>query len=143
MLSLANKKKTNKVYRDKLLWNNVAKNSSYKNKETKSENCQHINYLEYHFHLTTLCLCPVECLMREEEGENKWIIFHIFIILLKISCYILTRKSNTKTSRNLFHGFSRTKWTHSCSAFLDSIFTYFCTSVFTSTNNKTVSASFS
>ena len=72
MLSLANNKKTNEVYRDKQLWNNVAKNSSYKNKETKSENGQYINYLEYHFHLTTLCLCPVvESLMEEEEGENK------------------------------------------------------------------------
>ena len=37
--------------------------------ETKSENGQHINYLEHCFHLTTLCLCPVvECLIREEEG---------------------------------------------------------------------------
>ena len=41
-------------------------------KQRKSENGQHINYLEYRFHLTTLCLCPVvECLMEEEEGGKQ------------------------------------------------------------------------
>ena len=46
-----------------------------------------------------------------------------------------------QTSRNLFHGFVKTKWTHSCSAFLNFCFTYSCTAVFTSTMYKSCTTS--
>ena len=64
MLSLVNNKKQKGLYR-----NNIAKNSFYKIKETKSENGQHINYLEYCFHLTTLCLS--NCLMSNEGRRGE------------------------------------------------------------------------
>ena len=144
MLSLANNKKQTRFIEMNNYGTIQQKKTYYKNKETKSENGKHINYLEFCFHLRTLCLCPiVECLMEEEEeGKQMDHLPHLHNPPQNPLIHTY-RKSNTKTSRNLFHGFFRTKWTHSCSAFLDSIFTYSCTAVFTSTMHKTVSASFS